>query len=77
MSEWISLYVATVFPEKYITPIDFRRILTSLIFKKNLHEEGKTVVDFLHDYSHLINSSHKVRNFNKFIIILDDFGTLQ
>jgi hypothetical protein len=63
MSEWISIYVKSIFPEKYITPIDFRRIMASLIFQKKLHEKGKTVIDFLEDYSHLINSSHKVTNF--------------
>ncbi len=60
MTEWIALYVKSIFPEKHMTPIVFRRVVTSLIFQKKLHEEGKTVVDFLDDYSHLINTSHKV-----------------
>ena len=39
MTIWISQYVESIFPDKYITPIDFRRILASLIFQKKLHEE--------------------------------------
>ncbi len=31
-----------------------------MIFSKKIHEEGKTVNDFLTDYAHLINTSHKV-----------------
>jgi hypothetical protein len=49
-----------MFDNKHITPIDFRRILTSLIFTKKIHEPGKTVDDFLTDYAHLINTSNKV-----------------
>jgi hypothetical protein len=66
LSQWVSRYISNIFEHKYITPLDFRRILTSLIFDKEIHEEGKTVEDFLISYSHLINTSQKV----KFYIII-------
>jgi hypothetical protein len=60
ITKWVPRYVSTIFKDKHITPIDFRRILVSIIFDKEVHEEGRTVDDFLISYSYLINTSQKV-----------------
>jgi hypothetical protein len=68
LTKWVTRYISTIFDDKHITPLDFRRILTSIIFDKEIHEEGKTVNDFLVSYSNLINTSQKVNIFNFFKI---------
>jgi len=59
-TEWVKKYVASVFPDKIITPITFRRVMVSLVFEHEIHEPGKSTEDFLLKYSWLINTSFKV-----------------
>lgn len=47
--------------DKYIGPMDFRRILPSIIFKKDLKTKNNgSIQEFLREYSILVNTSEKV-----------------
>jgi hypothetical protein len=67
-TEWVSKFVETIFPGKHITPITFRSVLVSLIFRNELHEKDRTTEDFLVKYSYLINTSYKVFTFKSCLI---------
>jgi hypothetical protein len=46
--------------EKDITPLDFRRLIPSIIFAEELVPEGLDLTTFLRDYAELVNTSFKV-----------------
>ena len=57
---YITKFIKTVFPSKKITPIDFRRVLPSIIFAEEISPEGVSMVDFLRDYAGLLCTSEKI-----------------
>ncbi|MHB1873114.1 MAG: hypothetical protein ACYCT1_20045 [Steroidobacteraceae bacterium] len=46
-----------IFPEKHLTPMDFRRIIPSLIFEHNDANDNKSLKEVFQDYFLLINTS--------------------
>jgi hypothetical protein len=60
-TERITKFVASVFPDKHITPIAFRRIIPTLMWKLDVRTEGESVEQVLERYSRLINTSQKVK----------------
>jgi len=44
-------------PQKNMGPTEFRRLLPTIIFQKELRMEGKSMQDVLSDYANLINTS--------------------
>jgi len=54
-------FVQTVFGEEYhITPITFRRVMPSLVWRHNIKPKDMSMADFLRDYAALICTSDKV-----------------
>jgi hypothetical protein len=45
---------------KDITPLDFRRIIPSIIFEGEYTPDGTDLPTFLRDYAELVNTSFKV-----------------
>lgn len=60
MTKLIPEFIKKLFPDVYITPQDFRRMIPSALFEHDIHEEGKTVKHTLISLSQLINTSEKV-----------------
>jgi len=56
----ISKVVKSLYPEKHITPITFRRLVPSLIYSNNVHPENVSMRDFISDYAISVNTSEKV-----------------
>ena len=67
--------VRETFPNKKITPIDFRRIISSLVFGQKMHKKGQSKEDFINDFATALNTSSKVSKF-LFIYILGFTTTL-
>lgn len=57
----IPMFVRKKFPNKHITPQDFRRMIPSALYRYDIHEEGKTVENTLVSLAQLINTSEKVK----------------
>ena len=59
---YVSSFVASRFPDKHITPLDFRRMIPTALWnqKEEIECQGKSLQDVLHDYALLINTSDKV-----------------
>ena len=55
--------IKALYPEKHITSITFRRVLPSLIYKRDVHPDNMTMQDYLLDYSHYNNTSYGVSKF--------------
>jgi site-specific recombinase XerD len=56
----IQNFVKSLFPDKNVTAIDFRRALPSIIWEANLRLQGKSLQDFLVHYATLVNTSPDV-----------------
>jgi hypothetical protein len=52
--------VQKYFPGKEVTPIGFRRILPSIIFKKGIRGDGESETDFMNKYAMAVNTSTSV-----------------
>jgi hypothetical protein len=55
--------VKYTYPQKYITPGQFRRIIPSQIFSQEIWDENGTLESFLENLAILINTSVNVCNF--------------
>ena len=59
-TDWIKARVQSVFPFKIITPLDFKRMIPTLLWNKEILDENMTPQEMLIKYSKLINTSEKV-----------------
>jgi hypothetical protein len=59
-TKYVRECVCSFMPEKNMGPADFRRLLPTIIFKKNLKVEGKSLQEVLGDYANLVNTSVQV-----------------
>jgi hypothetical protein len=53
-------FVKRKFPDKHITPQDFRRMIPSAIYRYDIHKEGENVTHTLTSLAQLMNTSDKV-----------------
>lgn len=59
-NERIERVIKTLFPNKHITPITFRRLVPSLIYSNEIHPENMSMRDFISEYAISVNTSEKV-----------------
>ena len=57
----IDKVIKSLYPSKHITPITFRRLVPSLIYSDDVHNEDQSMRDFIVDYAIVVNTSDKVR----------------
>jgi hypothetical protein len=61
MTRMVPAFIKTLFPDIYITPQDFRRMIPSALYAHNIHQEGKTLEHTLVSLAQLVNTSQDVR----------------